>query len=96
MSLLTPLAESGNASAQFLVGDMYAKGNGVDIDIQTAMDWTQKAALSGMKEAQYTLGMAHIAGSGVTQDYTKAYEWVKKSAGPKLCQGRVPTWPHAR
>ncbi|MBH62810.1 MAG: hypothetical protein CL569_10280 [Alphaproteobacteria bacterium] len=40
-----PLAEGGDANAQYNVGMMYAQGNGVGRDDFLAMHWFRKAAL---------------------------------------------------
>jgi hypothetical protein len=45
-------AERGNASAQFRLGEMYYQGRGVIKDLQTAIDWFDKAARQGHSAAK--------------------------------------------
>ena len=47
----TPLAEQGNAMAQFNLGHMYANGYGVRENDKTAVKWFTKAAKQGYADA---------------------------------------------
>ena len=49
---LTPLAEQGNANAQFNLGVMYNSGKGVPQDHKTAVKWWRLAAKQGNAIAQ--------------------------------------------
>ncbi len=81
---LRPLAEQGNANAQFFLGFMYGNGEGVFQDYAKAVKWFRKAAEQGDGEAQYTaqynLGIMYDKGQGVPQDYAKAVGWYRKAA----------------
>jgi len=48
-------AEQGNADAQFLLGNAYYTGNGVDQDFNKAVSWWHKAADQGNVSAQKAL-----------------------------------------
>lgn len=61
-ALFKPLAEQGNAPAQYSLGLMYRNGRGVPKDDQQAVFWYRKAADQGNADAQYNLG---ITGSGL-------------------------------
>ena len=74
------LAEQGNAEAQFNLGVMYGKGEGVAQYYKDAVKWFHKAAEQGYAEAQGTLGGMYELGLGVTQDYKKAVKWWRKAA----------------
>ena len=74
-----PLADQGNASAQTLLGLMYANGEGVLKDDKQAVKWYQKAADQGDADAQYNLGWAYASGEGVLKDLSKAKYWIKKA-----------------
>ena len=50
-------AEQGQAEAQYTLGFMYAKGEGVPQDYAEAMKWFRKAAEQGHAEAQHNLGV---------------------------------------
>ena len=49
-------AEQGDASAQYNLGVMYDRGDGVDQDYQEALKWYRLAAKQGNAEAQRDLG----------------------------------------
>jgi tetratricopeptide (TPR) repeat protein len=73
--LFRPLAEQGNASAQFNLGMMYAKGQGVPQDYQAALKWYRRAAEQGNASAQNNLGLMYERGRGARQDFILAYMW---------------------
>ncbi len=75
-----PLAEQGNAKAQYNLGVMYDNGQGVPQDYAKAVEWYRKAAEQGYADAQYNLGHMYDKGEGVTQDYAKAMGWYRKAA----------------
>ena len=58
-------AEQGGADAQFFLGVMYAKGEGVLEDDAEAVKWYRKAAEQGYAGAQFNLGRMYANGDGV-------------------------------
>ena len=70
-----PLAEQGNAFAQFNLGLMYYNGEGVIKDYREAVRWWRKAAEQGDADAQYNLGVMYHNGHGVLQDDRTAHMW---------------------
>jgi uncharacterized protein len=52
-----PLADKGDADAQFNMGQAYRLGRGVPSDMKIAQSWFQKAAQQGHAEAQANLGL---------------------------------------
>ena len=77
----TPLAaEQGDAEAQFNLGHMYRKGQGVRQDDKTALKWFRLAAEQGHAEAQLVLGAMYYGGYGVSQDYITAHVWANIAA----------------
>ena len=84
-------AERGDPEAQTYVGDIYAKGLGIEPDYAKAAKWYQKAAKQGYKRAQTSLGYLYEAGLGVKQDLLKALEWYRKAAGDALVLGENRT-----
>ena len=54
---LRPLAEEGNLKAQFHLGRMYARGNGIPQDDEKAAKLYKKAADGGDTIAQFVLGL---------------------------------------
>ena len=75
-----PLAEQGHAKAQYNLGVIYRRGNGVPQDYKTAVKWYTLAAEQGNADAQYNLGFMYRKGHGVPQDYKAAVKWWTKAA----------------
>lgn len=75
-----PLAERGNAVAQFNLGVMYANGQGVPQSYAEAVRWFRMAAAQGYVNAQRNLGVMYTLGRGVQQDYVQGYLWSELSA----------------
>ncbi len=81
LKLLLPLANTGNAKAEYMVGSMYGDGSdGVSQDTNKAVFWWHKAAIHGDARAQAKLGWAYESGVVVKQDYAAARKWYLKSA----------------
>ncbi|MEX4489508.1 sel1 repeat family protein [Haemophilus influenzae] len=78
--LWLPLAEQGNADAQFNLGLMYEEGRGVKQDDFEAVKWFRKAAEQGDETAQFNLGVMYGKGRGVKQDDVEAMKWFRKAA----------------
>ena len=55
-------AEHGDAEAQFYLGWIYAKGQGVARDDAEAVKWYRKAAEHGLTGAQFSLGLMYAKG----------------------------------
>ena len=68
-------AEQGNALAQYNLGVMNEKGQGVPKDDKEAVKWYRKAAEQGYATSQTNLGMMYVNGKGVLQSYEDAYAW---------------------
>ena len=78
--LWLPLAEQGDASTQFNLGVMYAKGRGVKQDDVEAVKWYRQAEEQGYVKAQFNLGLMYENGRGVKQDYFEAVKWYRQAA----------------
>jgi hypothetical protein len=76
ISLLRPLAEQGNEEAQYHLGVMYQKGQGLQQDYTQAALWYRKAAEQGDTMAQAALSNLYVTGRGVPQDYILGYMWI--------------------
>ena len=48
-------AEQGNVDAQYNLGDMYARGDGVPEDDAAAVKWLRLAAEQGHADAEFSL-----------------------------------------
>lgn len=74
------LADQGDASAQYNLGVMYAKGEGVPQDYAEAAKWYHRAADQGDAFAQYNLGLMYEGGKGVPRDHVRAHMWFNLAA----------------
>ncbi len=72
-----PLAEQGDAKAQYNLGEAYEKGLGVPWDSVKAAKWYRKAAEQGNALAQNALGVMYATGSGVPQSDSQAARWFR-------------------
>lgn len=77
---LKPDAEAGNPQAQYYLGVMLRKGQGIVKDPVAAAVWFQKAAMQGQREAINTLATLYRLGEGVAQDYQQARRWYQEAA----------------
>ena len=79
--LWLPLAEQGDAEAQYNLGVMYEHSLGVPQDYKTAVKWYRLSAEQGLAIAQSRLGFLHLLGiRGVQQDYKEAVKWSRLAA----------------
>lgn len=77
---LRPLAESGDARAMVLLGNMYAQGYGVGKNETEAYTLYHRAALAGNGEAMVVTAAMLQQGLGVKEDVPLAIEWYKRAA----------------
>lgn len=86
-----PLAEQGQAAAQYNLGLLYANGQGVRKDDVQARQWYEKAAVQGHAEAQVNLGILLVYARGGQQDYKMAVYYLRLSAnqGNDLAQRKL-------
>lgn len=74
--IMRPLADSGDADAQYNIGWMYLNGYGLRIDDSLALEWWQKASQQGHTDASFSIGMLYSLGEGeVTKDLDKALDY---------------------
>ena len=83
-----PVAQRGDANAQFNIGLLYASGKGVTKDPKQAADWYRKAAEQGVGAAEYNLGVMYANGDGVPPDVHEAVKWLQKAADAGIPMGR--------
>ena len=76
VAIWRPLAEAGDADAQFNIGQAYRLGRGVPLDLAAAKIWFERAARSGHLDAQTTLGLL-IFQNG---DRAGGLKWLKQAA----------------
>ena len=66
--------------AQWLLGDCYDFGCGIDQDYTKAVEWYTKSSEQENSVAMCDLGFCYETGQGCDQNSTKAAEWYEKSA----------------
>jgi TPR repeat protein len=78
--LFGPVANEGNADAQYALGFMYDHGQGVPQNYAEAAKWWRLAADQGNTFAQYNLGTLYENGEGVPQNKAEALKWYRLAA----------------
>lgn len=74
-------ARNGNRIAMHDLALYYAEGRGdVDVNIETAAKWFEKAAQRGVVDSQYNLGVLFESGQGLPRNLTEAYVWYSIAA----------------
>jgi TPR repeat protein len=68
-------AEQGYAAAQFVLGQFFSNGDGVEQNSKEAVNWYRRAAEQGDDAAQEALASAYFFARGVPQDYIEAHTW---------------------
>ncbi len=68
-----PLAKQGNVKAQYILGVMYEKGQGVPQDYAEAVEWYRNAATSVNTRAQASLKVIHLERTSSPTDAQQSY-----------------------
>jgi TPR repeat protein len=76
IAIWRPLAEAGDADAQFNLGQAYRLGRGVPINLSAAKTWFERAAKTGHLDAQTTLGLLLFQNG----DQAQGLNWLKQAA----------------
>jgi hypothetical protein len=80
VELWQPLAEKGDAVAQYRLGLLYAEGKGVEQNDATAFTWMTRAAKQGNADAQYDVGASYYGGLGVEKNEKEGVQWFQRAA----------------
>jgi hypothetical protein len=75
-----PLADEGDAVAQYNLALLYLDGHGVPQSDAEAVNWFRRAAEQDNTLAQHNLGAMYGSGQGVKRDYVQAYKWLNLCA----------------
>jgi TPR repeat protein len=88
---LMPLAQRGNATAQYYIARMYQEGKGLPENKKAAFTWAQKAAAHENGDAEALLGVLYAQGRAVPRDDDEAARWFHKAAarGSALGQSKM-------
>ncbi|MGN1357434.1 MAG: tetratricopeptide repeat protein [Succinivibrionaceae bacterium] len=63
-----------------MLGSMYSRGLGCNVNKVEAFNWMLRAANAGFAEAEYKVGKMYETGFGTAQDPTEALMWITKAA----------------
>jgi TPR repeat protein len=88
IGLWHPLAQQGDAAAQFNIALLLNTGRGVPEDKAAAVSWYRLAAEQGYAKAQFSLGAMYERGDGVPQDYAEAAKWYRAAAEQRNARAR--------
>ena len=80
ISQLTIMADAGSKSSIYNLGVKYGNGDGVRVNLETALKHYIRAAEMNYAPAQNNLGWAYRQGLGTQINYKKALYWFKISA----------------
>jgi uncharacterized protein len=80
MRIYRPLAEKNQSLAEYIIGLMYANGQGVAENYGEALKWLKKAGEHGEAKAQFSVGVIYFKGLGVPQNHAEASKWYRRSA----------------
>ncbi|MFL6753754.1 MAG: SPOR domain-containing protein [Sphingomicrobium sp.] len=76
VAIWRPLAERGDADAQFNLGQAYRLGRGVPINLSQARTWFERAAGTGHLDAETTLGLLLFQNG----DQAQGLKWLRQAA----------------
>ena len=89
MTLYLKAAAADYAPAMNYVGFRYYTGAGVKHDVDSALFWIRKAALTGDITAAANLGYLLTEGDSVTHDDTEALDWLAIAADGGVPQAQI-------
>lgn len=76
VAIWRPLAEKGDADAQFNLGQAYRLGRGVPINLALAKSWFERAADAGHLDAETTLGLLLFENG----QQAEGLKWLRRAA----------------
>jgi TPR repeat protein len=76
VAIWRPLAEKGDADAQFNLGQAYRLGRGVPTNLAAAKTWFERSASQGHMDAETTLGLLLFQNN----DQAEGLKWLKKAS----------------
>lgn len=80
VTILRPLAEGGDAEAQYMLAQIYEEGRAKHRNLCEATRFYDRAARQGHIRAQTKLAVAYQLGNGVMRDREIAYRWASAAS----------------
>jgi TPR repeat protein len=89
--LFQQAAKQENRQAQYLLGLLYARGDGVSQDYAQAQAWLLKASMGGHPKAMYHLGEMYARGDGIEENPVDAltWFWLATTVGDRYAEKRL-------
>jgi localization factor PodJL len=81
VKFLSQAADKGQAVAQYRLGTMYERGQGVAADSAKAIHWYEMAAGQGNRKAMHNLAVAYASGPAAKRNMPESARWFAKAAG---------------
>lgn len=95
VEILRPLADAGDAEAQYRLASFYRSGKGVERDYKLAFQWFSRAAAQNHAKAEFNLGKLYENGWGVATDSRQAEHWYARAAAHNHAMARARIEPTA-
>ena len=80
IKFLSEAAQKGEAVAQYRLGTLYERGQGIPADPTKAAYWYEMAANQGNRKAMHNLAVAYASGSAGKKNMAEAARWFAKAA----------------
>jgi localization factor PodJL len=80
VKFLTQAAEKGHAVAQYRLGTLYERGQGIPADAAKAAHWYEMAANQGNRKAMHNLAVSYAGGAAGKKNMAEAARWFAKAA----------------
>jgi localization factor PodJL len=80
VKFLADAAEKGQAVAQYRLGTLYERGQGVAADPAKAAHWYEMAANQGNRKAMHNLAVSYASGAAGKKNMAEAARWFAKAA----------------
>ena len=86
----TKAGEQDHLKSQLALALTYAKGIGVDVQPDVAMDWSRRAAFLGSARAQFLLGALHMRFGKDQQDFQDSAAWLTVAVASGIDEAMGP------
>jgi localization factor PodJL len=80
VKFLSQAAEKGQAVAQYRLGTLYERGQGVPADPVKAAHWYELSANQGNRKAMHNLAVSYASGTTGKKDMAESARWFAKAA----------------
>ena len=81
VKFLTQAAEKGQAVAQYRLGTLYERGQGVTADAAKAAHWYELAANQGNRKAMHNLAVSYASGAERQEEHGRSGALVRQGRG---------------